>query len=848
MESKANGRKDDPKHNEQSGSIMGVGQPKAARRSVQSPTMRAAEWDHRRELQMLEEAIERKRNELKAHIEREHEAQKARLVAQLQSREHDLIALDYDFRSRCDKLMALKERLALDRETRIADHGQAVARLEESHNSATECIFSTVEAEIELNWHLQPVEAQLEGRYRLIGLCPRSNANEKNGVLQQTLKSLRLRIRHTSDLHDEELDELASELKQRELRWKEKLHRLDEELECSQAELIKVEPLLQKTLRDLESDVRRFEFTPMPRESALRQKILRDVDCLKKRLKELSSSSLSVEEFFSKREKVSDQAQEKIIKQKNSFFEERNGWATRCATLARRSAMLDENERHREQVVFRRLQALEQLLCEAEVRHSALMNRKKEAHCKHLDELQRHQKDKETHLAHQLDLLERRTSSSRETFNHRLNLMKTELSDSNQRVEELTAEVRGRDEQKDEFLHAIECCLAETLERSRFFRAMLDGLKEDSKRELAVLQDALNNFQSSFEDQRMAKEYEITTLKDVLASFEKKIEAREAEKRSQLEASTAKGKEQVDSLNAFMQDVSHAIEWMEERRCALTALVEEERETANARSAASRTLFEEERERLHRNVSQERELAAKCVVQFNAKIREAQEKREQLTADFQRDLNEFTRKAVSAGASASTHRRINANLEAKIDFLIQKIDEIAARLRFLRQRHCEKLRQQERENEVHMADLKRRLEEKRVAVQGRRALTQQLFDINDNCSLCQQTGLGASGGFLRDLHEELSKWTARNNHLKSKLTILCKKGKKFEKTTQNQLRDLEDRLRLLPPTKNDASQKKLTLEKRLRLLRSKNNDLKKRIRFPATLDEEDDFRCRSHRQ
>jgi len=230
----SDGRDDGPPAND------GCGQTRC---SLESPTARAVEWDHRQELELLEEAIERKRSELKVRIEKEHMAQKAKLEGRRQDLQHGLIAVEYDQRQRREELTQHLQNQELRFLREGAEH--------KNQRQGAMGLLSGVEGDIEDFQSLLPEAGFLEGQLQ-VGTMPPSTPStcHENASLQMLLDGLRFRFEKVREANEREAVNLAEWREERETLRKDKLFEQDGDLKRVQWELAEVGPALQRALRE----------------------------------------------------------------------------------------------------------------------------------------------------------------------------------------------------------------------------------------------------------------------------------------------------------------------------------------------------------------------------------------------------------------------------------------------------------------------------------------------------------------------------------------------------------------------------------------------------------------------
>jgi len=446
----------------------------------------------------------------------------------------------------------------------------------------------------------------------------------------------------------------------------------------------------------------------VPKEGLHRQEVIREMETLKTKYREISVTTLFNEEHLAARKKVSSEGRDKIFEQTCFFANQKQTLTGRETALDRHLASIESQERAYGQDLLKRFQDQESRYVSACNQHDLLMKRKAAALAKQIEEISHMEAEKDERMKADIERMDQEMTKVKEGFKERKRLIERQKKESNEAILSLIDETRGVHSDEVNRVQRIENELKGTVKEIQFIQAMNLGLRHDSQREMNVLQESGDELQRSLRKQALNKEEdEITTLKRVLDALERDQAAAEKRREDRLKSASKELVEETNHMSSFLESLIQAVQWLDNLMSALSQLMADERKILDERKKKTGHEFDEDKGKLHTKINKERQRMAGSIAKINGKIQHAREQREQMTVGFHQEVSDFTQSTVDTGTVASMQRRLKSCLEAKVDHLIMKRDEITAKLRYVRERHAEKLRQQARDKDAQLLELRK---------------------------------------------------------------------------------------------------------------------------------------------
>ncbi len=766
--------------------------------AIQSASIRAVEWQHQKDLQNLEEAIARKRNQLRAKIEMDHMKEKAKLEAKIQGLEHEILAQQHKFRNGKDQRDKLIEKFTSELNQDQVAHEKDLDRAAQTERNKTQDIMNKIAMVRTERERLVPEIGRLEGQMQIAygSGAPGGNSedNEFTRIPRGIADDLRNKLEETQAFYNKEEQRLESDAREQVDLLMDEVNNLDQELADERRHVEETQQSQAARLNELRLQNQKGNKGPI-RFDEEKAKLIEEVSELKDQWRGLrGNEEEQLEATVQVTESKRTQGRERLLRQRADYFVERQNMAEMVNDIA---AKIYEKQKQIDtamQMFQDRARIKEKELSDLEDFHAAKMQERTERRDRRLQELENLEKEREKRRNLESTLLSTKEDKVRESFAVKKNHIMGAILEAEQRVKDVYDELNTPKEQDVQAIGEVQCQLADVKQQRAFLADTKNFAVSMAKKEIELMQDEGLSLKRSYADQMATKQRELESLKHADAKLAKELERQAQRGEDKFNKATQKLSNATNKMQEYIDNLSNEIARLERERQLLQEEYRAQQDGVRQGLVEDEQNLEKERARIHELIDKERGEFNQNMETMNKKIESARGQRDDMTLRFKRDVGQFTLKAMGSGPTHQSHAHILSSLQEKIQTYTAKIENMDSKLQLLMENHKAdkdaRLKEQRDKILNFQAvndDLERKLHDKQKLVnEGNRML--KLYSNEDDCLYCRLSNQS------KGRKEQLSSIYEENRRLTDKLTSLFKKEKEYERLSANEMTQLRSAL------------------------------------------------------
>ncbi len=762
--------------------------------AIQSASIRAVEWQHQKDLQNLEEAIARKRNQLRAKIEMDHMKEKAKLETKIQALEHEILAQQHRFRSGKDKLEKQVDKYTGEFNSDREAHEKDLDRVAQTERNRTQDVMNKISMTRTERERLVPEIGRLEGQLQTVYGAGSGDDSDATRIPRGILDDLRNKLEETQAFYSKEEQRLESDAREQIDVLMDEINNLDQELQDERQHGDETHQTQVSRLNELRLQVQKGNKGPIQFDEE-KAKLVEEAGHLKTEWRSLRGNE---EEQLEATVQVTDQkrvlGREKLLRQRAEYFVQRQAMSQAINDVMAKIYDKQKEIDYATQMFQDRVRIKEKELADNEEFHANKMDERTDRRNKRLQELEHLEQEREKRRVLEATLLGTKEDKLRESFAVKKNHIISAINEVEQRVKEVLDELNTPQEKDTVAIAEVQCQLADVQQRRTFIADLKNFATNMAKKEIDLMDEEGQSLKRSYTDQMAAKQRELANLRQADAKLAKDLDRQAALGEQRFAKATGKMANATSKMQEYIENLSNENIRLERERQLLQEEYRSQQDGIRETIVADEEYLEKERAKTHDLLEKEREQFNKHMEDINQKIENARAQRDEQAVKFKRDVGQFTIKAMGSGPTQQSHAHILASLQDKIEAYTRRIQIMNEKLHLLmNDQGAEKAyRTKEKRNtllnlQVKNDELEKRLQDKQKLVkEGNKAL--QLFSNEDHCLYCRLTNQ------TKGRKEQLSNLYEENRRLTDKLTNLFRKEKEYERLSSRELDQLKGAL------------------------------------------------------
>ena len=584
-----------------------------------SPYIKAVENKHQKELEALEEAIEKKRNELQAKIDAEHLREKNALENRLEELDHEILAQQYRFQQCEDRVHQAIEKLDRLYDQGIASHEKQMEALEQDQACRTNVVMDKIKMMRREIAKLTPEIGLLDGKLQTARRTI-YNPEQAFRIQQGIIDDLHARIQENASIFNREEKQLQQDAKDQDTVLADALDALEQDLEDVKRQLAQMKEPYERQITELKRETQQAQIQPGQIEPE-RKKLHGDVKRLKDQWKALRGNEEDQLQatLVIKDEKVI-QGRDRLLNQRNNFFNERTRLADIMADLNARILDKQRELSFENQHFSEKMHAKEKELSDMEDGHSNKLEERTERRKKRVEEVELLEQEKEKRRHLELNLLGTKEDKLRESFSIKKEHIQGAIDEGKKRIQDLLDELGNPQDKQMVQIQALEQELAEVQRQRKFTSDLRNFVKTVAKREAGLLQEKAYCLKKAYADQCTASQKELNLLQEAKAKMDKNFDRQSILGEEKFTKATYKLNNVTEKMQRYIENLSTEIKRLERKRYLLLDEHKTQEEGIRDVIAKDEAYLESEREKLHEQMEEERADFNEIVDELNEKI------------------------------------------------------------------------------------------------------------------------------------------------------------------------------------------------------------------------------------
>ncbi len=758
--------------------------------AIESASIRAVEWQHQKDLQTLEEAIARKRNQLRSKIEMDHMKEKAKLDGRIQQLEHEILAQQHKFRSNKDKkekeVAKYTEEFNNDQEV----HEMDLDRVAQGERNKTLDILNKIAMTRTERERIVPQIGKLDGQLQTVYEAGKGENDDATRIPRALADDLRDKIEETEAFYMKEDQRLEADAREQIDVLMDEINNLDQELQDERRHIDEAQATQATRLNELRLQIQKGSRGPIQFDEE-KAKLIDEVSDLKEQWRGLrGNEEEQLESTVQFTEKKRIEGREKLLRQRAHYFVERQNMTQGLNDIMAKIYDKQKQIDNAKKMFQDRVEVKQKELEDAEQLHAERMAEKSERREKRLQELEHLEQEREKRRQLELSLLATKEDKLREGFAVKKNHILNAIKEAEQRVRDVLEELNTPQKKDTAAIGEIQSRLGEVQQKRVFIEDLTNFAKSISNKEIDLMNDEGENLKRNYAEQMAQKQRELQELQNAHAKQRKDLERQAALGEQRFAKSTAKLINATSKMQEYIENLSNEISRLESERQLLADEYASQQEGIRHAMVKDEENIQKERIKMHEQLEHEREQFAKSLENLNAKMVTARAQKDDMAQKFKRDINQFTLKAMGSGPSGQNQAHVLAGLMEKIQAYTTKIQAMNDKIHLLKndQAADKAAKTKDKRNKIlnlqaQNDGLMKKLQEKQKLVkEGNKML--QLFANEDDCLYCRLSNQ------TKGRKEELSSIYNENRRLTDKLTNLFQKENEYERLSAKELAQL----------------------------------------------------------
>ena len=803
-------------------------QEKACQAVISTVSIQKLESEHREELNALEEAIERKRNELWEKIETEHLIEKRTIEKKIMDVDHDLLTQQYKFQQLGDQLTAETGRAEGEYRQALTDHNKELDFLQTSQKTRIEAAYdkiSDVQDEIqEIYKGIACIDGHLKTAQKVA-----VDAGEAKRIMTGVINNLRARMKESEAAFIAERKAMQDESTEQTDVLKEAIEAQEIDLEKQEKESLALDEPHKKRLTTLQTQIGHVTLNrgQIPYE---KQNLKKELKKLKEEYRnERGNEDNQLEQLRAEKERKNQEGREKLLEQRSGFSAERVNLCDQMADISDKMLLL-QTEADKSTELFQEKIRKKRLEIEAAwENHDNKISERRERRKKRLAELEVYAENRVKRRKMEIQLLEAKEDKLKQTFNIMKSHIQSTVDDCNQRIRDLLVDLNNPEDKQLIKLQEIEDKKLAIDQKREFINQLVTLAKEDAQREVCLIQDSWKDLEKESSDKLAQAEKDLQVLKQKDCDMDKDAEKQACLDEERFKKATDKLQLVTDKMAHYIDNLRPEVKRLEICRQTLLDLYKEHRKGVTDIMSNGEKYIEDERERLHNELAKEKEYFQQDMQQCEAAIEEARATRDGMTTDFKQEVGQFTMKAMGVGGASGGYNKMLENLEQKLEKYISQVKELNDEMENLVKHQKEEVNGNMKDRIEQVSLLQNKVRDMEGSGKARGRLMKEgnklfvEYANDDHCMYCNDsTNFKVQKKQLANLHEDNRKLTAG-------LTNHFKKEKDYERLSSEALGQLRSCLQATDTADEEAIiQEEKQLKGKLKSLKKENEDLGKR--------------------